>query len=59
MSVLLVLIGLAVFCVGVFAGLRGHLSWARLPNRRRAVVLRWWALLCSWQGAPSPSRSSR
>ncbi len=36
MSVLLVLIGLAVFCVGVFAGLRGHLGWARLPNRRRA-----------------------
>jgi len=36
MSVLLVLIGLAVFCVGVFAGLRDHLGWARLPNRRRA-----------------------
>ncbi len=36
MSVLLGLVGLAVFCVSVFAVLRGHLKWARLPNRRRA-----------------------
>ncbi len=36
MSVLLGLVGLAVFCVSVFAVLRGHLKWARLPNRQRA-----------------------
>ena len=36
MSVLLGLIGLAVFCTSVVAVLRGHVDWARLPNRRRA-----------------------
>jgi len=36
MSVLLVLVGLAVFCTSVVAVLRGHVDWARLSNRRRA-----------------------
>ncbi len=39
MSILLLFVGIAVFCVGVVAGLRGHISWAHLPNRRRGAAL--------------------
>lgn len=39
MATLLILVGLIALVIGVIALLRGHIGWARIPNRHTAVVV--------------------
>ncbi|MFI8664629.1 DUF3761 domain-containing protein [Rhodococcus qingshengii] len=39
MATFLILVGLIALVIGVIALLRGHIGWARIPNRRTAVIV--------------------